>query len=198
MKAFIITFLAICFYTGASAQDAGKAKELDQRVQTLEDRIAELEKKGANDPAKKMQKVARQYAEAERGKFKPEDIAAAEKMYFRASDMMRRNEPESKKVLDSVVSLYPKLNRAGCAQLYRAQQEADKEKERLLKDCIARYSGCYYMDGAQVGPLAMIQLAYHYRETGRKEDAQKLFDQIRKEYPEAVSHRGGLLVDELL
>jgi hypothetical protein len=30
---------------------------------------------------------------------------------------------------------------------------------------------------------------------GRKADADKLFNEIKKEYPKAIDHRGNLLVD---
>ena len=107
------------------------------------------------------------------------------------------SDSESKNLLDSIVSAYPQLNRAGCAQLYRAQREAGYEKERLLKDCIDRFYECYYLDGAQVGPLAVLQLASYYKEIGRVHDADKLFKQLRNKSPEAVSHGGTLLIDEI-
>ena len=103
----------------------------------------------------------------------------------------------SKKMLDSVVSTYPQLNRAGCAQLYRAQQEAGGKKERLLKDCIDRFSNCYYFDGTQVGPFATLQLASYYHQTGRQREARKLLRRLRNESPEAVGHSGELLVTRI-
>jgi len=190
MKTLFTTLLAVCSIV-ASAQDADKLKELEQRVQKLEERMAKID----NPPAKKMRNAARRYMEAERKNFKAEDIAKAEELYQKASKIL--SEDASKKLLDSVVTTYPQLNRAGCAQLYRAQQEIGPEKERLLKDCMKRFSKCYYGDGAQVGPLAMFQLAFYYQETDRDRDARKLFKQFRDESPEAVSHGGQLLVDEI-
>ena len=141
-----------------------------------------------------MAAVARQHVEIERTKFKPEDIAIAEQLYSKASEILR--DTSSKKLLDSVVTTYPQLNRAGCAQLYRAQQETGAEKERLLKDCIQRFESCYYLDGAQVGPLAMFQLANYYRESGLKKEARQLFKEIRRKYADAVSHNGELLANK--
>jgi hypothetical protein len=189
MKALIVTFLAVCAFVAASAQDADKIKELEQRIQRLEERMAKVE------GPKRMVEVAKQHVESERKNFKAEDIAKAEELYSKASRML--SEGDSKRLLDSVVSTYPQLNRAGCAQLYRGQQETGAEKERLLKDCIERFSTCYYLDGAQVGPMAMFRLAFYYRETGREPEARKLFERIRKESPEAVGHDGELLVKKI-
>ncbi len=207
MKALIITFVMACSFIAASAQDADKVKELEQRVRQLEERMAMLEGRMAKTEggsaanqqtpeAKKMQKVFLQHKEEERKNFKAADIQKAEELYIRASKLMREH-GNPKTVLDSVVTMYPQLNRAGCAELYLAQQETGQEKERLLKDCIARFSTCYYGDGAQVGPLAMLQLASYYQQTGRDEDARKLFKRLGKESPDAVGHDGELLVEKI-
>lgn len=199
MKSLCITLLAVLPFSAVFAQDADKVKELEQKVHRLEVRIARLESNAARaettPEAKKMMKVARQHVNSERGNFKSEDIAKAEELYQKAAPLLPGD--ERNKLLDSVVSGYPQLNRAGCAQLYRAQQETGSEKERLLKDCLDRFSNCYYLDGAQVGPLAMHQLAVYYQQTGRKQEADKFFKRIRKESPGAVNHRGALLVDEI-
>ena len=200
MKALLITFLTVfSSFIVTWAQDADRVKELEQRVQKLEERMAKLEKRSSDGQktteAKKMMKVARQHVELERQNFKSEDIAKAEKWYQKAAQIL--SDDASKSLLDSVVSVYPQFNRAGCAQLYRAQQEKEQEKERLLKDCLERFSSCYYLDGAQVGPLAMFQLAFYYRETNREHDANKLFKRLRKESPDAVGHDGELLVDKI-
>ena len=143
--------------------------------------------------SRKMMKVALQRDLADHANFKSEDIAKAEELYVQAARMMR--DDRSKPLLDSVVARYPQLNRAGCAQLYRAQQEYGPEKERLLKDCIARFSDWDYFDGTQVGPFAMLQLASYYKQTGRTNEADELFKRLRTESPEAVDHTGTLLVD---
>lgn len=198
MKALLITFLAICSFMATSAQDADKVKELEQRILRLEERMAKIEERVANGQqtpeVSKMRKVARMHTESERAKFKSEDIAKAEGLYQKAAQMLSQD--ASKALLDSVVSLYPQLNRAGCAQLYRAQQEMGEEKERLLKDCMERFSTCYYLDGAQVGPLAMFQLAFYYQQTDREGDAHKLFKRLRSESPEAIGHDGELLMSK--
>jgi len=193
MKAVTVTFLASCCFIAASAQ-------YQKNFTDAEERMARNQIGNPNycrsAMAQKMTIVAEQHVGAEREVFAKQDIDKAEKLYMRGSRMLLSGE-ESKKQFDSVVSLYPQLNRAGCAQLYRAQQEVGGEKERLLKDCLARFSNCYYLDGAQVGPLATYQLACYYWNIGRYRDADEFFRQLRKDHPEAVGHDGRLLVDKI-
>jgi len=207
MKSLLTILFVACSFIVASAQDADNVKDLEARVRKLEERMAMLEDRMARTEsssatnqqtpeAKKMAKVALQHMQEERKNFKPEDIQKAEELYLNASKLMRIGR-DSKTLLDSVVSTFPQLNRAGCARLYRAQQETGPEKEALLKDCISRFSTCYYGDGAQVGPLAMFDLAEFYQAAGKEEDARGLFRKLRKEYSGSVGHDGILLVDKI-
>ena len=207
MKSLLTTLFVACSVVIASAQDADKERDVEQRVRKLEERMAMLEERMARTESRtvasqqtpdaaKMGKVAKLHMQEERKNYKPEDILQAEAMYVKASTVIREG-GDPKVLLDSVVSMYPQLNRAGCAQLYRAQDESGQEKERLLTDCIARFSSCYYGDGTQVGPLAMLELADYYKQVGKEQDAQKLFKKLRKEYSESVGHDGSLLVDKI-
>ena len=85
MKALFIIFLTVCSFIAASAQDAGRTKELELKVQRLEERVAKLEgismRSQETPEAKKMMKVARQHAEEERTKFNAGDISSAEELY---------------------------------------------------------------------------------------------------------------------
>ncbi len=200
IQALLLTTLAVSLFMPASAQDQDKVRELEQRVEKLEKQMAKMEAlvaKGQTTPeAKEMMQAARQHVESERAKFEPRDIEKAEKLYQKAAQILSTD--DSKVLLDSVVAEYPQLNRAGCAQLYRAQQESGQERERLLKDCIERFYTCYYLDGAQVGPLAVFQLAYYYREKGMEEDASILVKRLHTEKNmKAVGHDGELLVDKI-
>jgi len=200
MKTLMLAFLAACTFIVAPAQDSLKVKELEQRIKILEEKVARLEvsvKNGSlSDEAKKCRQAARQRSESDERNFRSEDIKKAEDWYVRASQNART--AESAKLLDSLVSQYPKLNRAGCAQLYLAQWEkSGPEKERLLKDCIDRFYNCYYFDGTQVGPFAIYQLAFYYKEQDKKEEARKLFKRIRSDSPDAVNHNGELLINNI-
>jgi TolA-binding protein len=202
--------LTVLFIAGSflvtSAQDSDKTKDLEQKILKLEERIALLEGKMVkyersvvtsqlSNEAKKMEKIAQLHMQEEKTKFNPQDIRTAEDIYMRASALKREGK-DSKASLDSIVLMFPKLNRAGCAQLYRAQQESGQEKERLLQDCIERFSTCYYGDGVQVGPFAMFELAKYYQQSGKKKEAKDMFRKLRKEYSGAVGHDGVLLKDK--
>ena len=195
MKSILFTVLAVCSFVAAPAQDAERVVELEQKIRNLEERIAKLEKDQQTPEAKKMARAARARDAADRKKFKSADIAKAEALYQKAAQTGLQD--WNKVLLDSVVKRYPQLNRAGCAQLYRAQQEMGEEKVRLLKDCMKRFYNCYYFDGAQVGPLAMYQLAAYYRSAGKKAEADKLFRQISLKCTESVDHTGALLIDKM-
>lgn len=195
LKTLFISIVCIFAISAVTAQDSVRVKELEKKIERLEVRLARVEsmasEKKVSSEAKKMIKVVEKREKTERKKYKAEDIAKADQWYFKASRNMYNE--DSQKLLDSVVSVYPYLNRAGCAQLYLAQQKEGTEKERLLKDCIDRFYTCYYLDGAQVGPLAMLRLADYYRYNGKSEDAIKLYKKIKHDCPKAVGHDGRLL-----
>ncbi len=103
--------------------------------------------------------------------------------------------PEAQESLKKLVDKYSKANRTGCALLYLGQMASGAEKEKYLTQAIKDFSDCYYGDGSQVGAYARLHLARYYRETGKTKEALALFDEIRKSYPDAVNHKGGLIVD---
>ena len=198
--ALVAMLLVTCSAISSIAQDGDRIRALENKVQRLEDRVARMESKAyyagpsqQTPEARKIMRLAQARVAVDRATFGPGDIARAEELYSMAASSLSTD--SSKAWLDRVVSEYPQLNRAGCAQLYRAQQETGAEKERLLKDCIERFSECYYLDGTQVGPYAIFQLAKHYQQSGKHSKADRLFEWIYDEYPNAVDHRGNLLVD---
>lgn len=101
--------------------------------------------------------------------------------------------PGAKAKLKEVVRKYPRSNRAGCAVLYLAQMSTGSEREEYLKSAIASYGNSWYGDGVQVGALARAQLAVYYANTGRTEEAQRLADELRSQFPGAVDHSGARL-----
>jgi predicted Zn-dependent protease len=202
MKIFYLTLIAICSFFVVSAQEkTDKIKELEQRIRQLEERVSKLEEKSAmtqpTPAAQKMMKVARQHVKAEQEQFGSTELIRAEALYQKGAQLYQSNNTDSKKMLDSVVAEFPLLNRAGCAQLYRAQQEDGAKHEQLLKDCITRFYNCYYLDGAQVGSLALFQLASYYKNANRNDEAQMLFKKLRDQHPEAVGHDGALLINKI-
>jgi hypothetical protein len=200
MKKATLIIIVCCAAFAAAAQDTGKVAQLEWKVKMLEQRQAKFERQLQAGHTKKLAekkiKEAHKHVAAERAKFKAEDIARAETLYHRAN---RQSKPEIRnRLLDSVVILYPQLNRAGCAQLYLAQRaDSNDKREQLLKDCIDRFSECYYLDGAQVGPLAMLQLARLYNATNREPLGQELIKRLRKEHRKAIGHDGRRLLEDV-
>jgi len=128
-------------------------------------------------------------------KYSSEQIMEGERMYQFANKM--KMAPVSKDTLLKLVEKYPDMNRTGCAILYLATMSYGVEKEKWLQDAIDKHNDCYFGDGAQVGALARFQLAYIYKDQGDMQKARALFRQIRSEYPEAVDHRGRLLISQV-
>ena len=91
---------------------------------------------------------------------------------------------------------YARANRTGCALLYLAQV-SERDKEKYLKAAIEKHSDCWYGDGVQVGAYARFHLAFHYHRLGKQEQAEALFEEIRRRYPDAVDHRGRRLADSI-
>ena len=97
--------------------------------------------------------------------------------------------------LETLVAKYPKANRTGCAVMYAAQRSQGEERISWLKKAIENHGDCFYGDGAQVGAYARWYFAKELAQKGDKQAAEKLLDEIRKDFPNAVTHRGQKFAD---
>jgi hypothetical protein len=129
----------------------------------------------------------------DRKKYSPQQLAEAEKLYQVANQNWRSEEATAS--LKLMIEKYPDVNRTGCAALYLAQYTSGAEQEAMLKNVIEKYSDCWYLNGAQVGALARLLLAQRYWAAEQQEAARELFDQIKRDYPGAITHRGLLISD---
>lgn len=127
--------------------------------------------------------------------YSEEQLREIEQLYQSANKDLKN--PEVKKALAALIEKYPKANRTGCAVQYMGQMSAGEEKEKYLRMAIENFGDCYYGDGVQVGAYARYYLAYYYNEIGKQREANELFEEIRKHYPDAVNHKGRLLVELL-
>jgi hypothetical protein len=102
---------------------------------------------------------------------------------------------EGKKSLEKLIEKYNNANRTGCALLYLGQMSIGKERENYLMQAIKGFSDCFYGDGVQVGAYARYYLAHHYNAIGNKVKSETIFQEIRKQFPYAINHKGELLSD---
>jgi hypothetical protein len=124
-----------------------------------------------------------------------DEFRELESLYQSASRDLRS--PDAKAKLKEVVRRFPQSNRGGCAILYLAQMSEGTEREEYLKSAIAKYGNSWYGDGVQVGALARAQLAASYANAGRRDEAQKLAEELRLQFPGAVDHSGARLAEGL-
>ena len=110
-----------------------------------------------------------------------------ERLYRQAS----RSGDDGEAALKTLEEKYPEANRTGCAVMYAAQRAAGEERETLLKRAIEKYGDCRYGDGVQVAVQARWYLSCYYDKTGKSDEARKLREEIRTNYPDAVTHHGG-------
>ena len=96
-----------------------------------------------------------------------------------------------------MIQKYPDINRTGCAVLYLAQMSQGDERAQYLQECIDKYNDCFYGDGSQVGAYARFLQAQDYKSQGDTEKAKALFDELKSKYPDAIDHRGDLLIDSI-
>jgi tetratricopeptide (TPR) repeat protein len=121
------------------------------------------------------------------------DMSELEQTYQAANRNPRT--PEAIEALEKVVKKYPKTNRAGCAALYLGRWTRGNDQEKYLELAVQKYSDSYYLDGTSVGGYARLILGAMYQQTGKRTKAEKLFEEIRKDYAEAQDHTGRLIVN---
>jgi hypothetical protein len=176
---------------------------LEQRVARLEQQVQEITQSQAAKPEMQTADRRRQELHKEfdkrmardRAKYTPKQLQDAEKLYQVANQKF--GTPEATASLRKLIQEFPDLDRTGCAILYLAQNSKGDERAKHLQDCIDNYNDCFYGDGVQVGVFARFLLAQDCRNSGDREKAATLENEIRSNYPDAVDHGGSLLVNSL-
>jgi hypothetical protein len=103
---------------------------------------------------------------------------------------------QARKDQAAVIKKVPKANVAGCALVYLAQMAEGDEQTAYLEQAIREYGDCFYGDGVQVGAFARYLLAQAYLEKGDKGQADRLFAEIRSQFPGAIDHNGDFLATD--
>jgi len=131
----------------------------------------------------------------DREKYSREQLREAENL-MRIADQ-DFGSPQASEALQTLLKNYPTSNRAGCAMLYVAQTSKGDSRLRSLRECIEKYNDCFYGDGVQVGAYARFLLAEDLTNKGEQKKAAALYSEIKTSYPDALDHRGNLLVDSI-
>jgi len=185
----------------AWAEDNARIKALEDKVTSLEKRIAALEpaavpvveKLSPGQAVGKQRQKAKARIAKDLSVYSPVELREIESLYQVANQEWKTQ--RGKDSLKLLAEKFDRANRTGCALLYLAQMSKGDEREEYLEEAMEDFSDCYYENGVQVGAYARFLLAYHYKETGEEDDAEDLLEEIKKHYPDAVSHNGELLVD---
>lgn len=178
-----------------------KRAEIEDLQKKLEDRVLLMES-SRYAKAKRMERIAQQRRPALRRLREDMKLYSGAQLKEIGSLYGIANKkwgtPETKESLKQLIAKYPKSNRAGCAVLYLGQMSEDgKEREDYLQKAIEQYGDCCYGDGVIVGAYARYNLAGYYWKNDMKAEAEKLFEEIKDKYPEAIDHSGNLLVDDI-
>jgi hypothetical protein len=174
-----------------------------QRIVALENRMADLEEQLAPVLEKeRVKKVAEQQRELARERMMLDgeylsrlELNLVEKAYQTGNADWKAENAD--KALELLTGKFPQANRTGCAVLAKAQAVSGDEQIKLLKDAISTYGTCYYASGVNVGAYARLYLGMRYKKDGKDEDAAKLFNKLRADFPDAVDHKGQLLTTHL-
>jgi len=141
------------------------------------------------------QAKARERMQRDARTFSAQELQEIESLYQIANQKWQT--PEARDSLKTLVEKYKKANRTGCAILYLGQMSHGDEQIGYFKQAIADHSDCFYGDGVQVGAFARFLLGQAYRQDGKAELAETMFNEIRKNYPDSVDHQGKSLVGQI-
>jgi len=204
MKRFTILLLLGSFCAlapGISVAD--EHDDLKARVAALEEKIASLEKalgpliaKAEGEQRAKTQQLnARKRMRQDSENYSRDELREIETLYQVANKEWRT--PKAKLSLQKLVEKYDKANRTGCAILYLGQMSKGEDRVKYLNQAIKDFSDCYYGDGVQVGAFARLLLAQTHIQAGEQKQADALLNELRKNYPQAIDHRGNHLIAQL-
>ena len=179
------------------------AESVEDRLAALERRVAELEQRfGGAKESPTAQTSAQDGGTDLREKVKlryDKDVAEYGKSAMREIERLYRAFSKSgdAATLDELLKRFPKACRTGCAVMYAGQRAKGDEAVKWFKKAIADHGDCYYGNGACVGAYARLYLASIYAKQGKTSEAEKLKEEIRAQFPDAVTHKGRPMKDAL-
>jgi len=168
---------------------------ISNQVQQLAKRVKKLEKVQAKSRAAELQKRFEARVKIDRTIYSQEERHEIESLYQEANK--QRYSVEKQRCLETLIDKFSEANRAGCAALYLGQMTEGQDREAYLRLAINEYSDCWYGDGVQVGAYARFYLAWDYLHSGKTAEAERLFEELRKGFTDAIDHQGLLLFDRI-
>jgi hypothetical protein len=201
MKQFAVMLLVIANASVCRGVDDEEIQALRKQVAELTERVTRLERalNASQNQNSRSEQVDRQRTKARERMAKDKEIYSQtqlreiESLYQVANQKWQTE--EGKNSLKELVKKYDKANRTGCAILYLGQMSEGSEKEEYLQKAIADFSDCWYGDGVQVGPFARFILAAHLKDQKQNDQADVLLKDLARLYPDAIDHRGQLLLN---
>jgi beta-lactamase regulating signal transducer with metallopeptidase domain len=200
LAAFGLVLAMVLISAGCGVDSNQEVEQLKAKNAALEKKISELEKllqpMQAQSEQQERQRAYRERfdrrIELDRKKYTDEQLTEEEKLYAAAEKKL--GSPESIESVNQMLQKFPGANRTGCLLLQLAQTTPGPESEKYFKDCIEKYSDCYFGDGVQVGPFARFWLADYYGKTKEIEKAEALYKEIKDNYSDAIDHNGQFLI----
>jgi len=194
----IVVIALLGLMMGGLPSRAEDAESLKKKIAELEAQLAEAKKGGAEDreletlrEANKL--AARQRAAEDRKHYKVEALREIESLYQVANENWRTD--KARESLAALLAKYDRANRTGCATLYMGQMSDGQERLDYLTRAVEKFSDCYYLNGCQVGGYGRYLLALTLWHGGEKEKARQRLAEIRKDYKDAIDHRGRRVTD---
>lgn len=184
MKTILIGLLA-CGFVAVVQPSPARDKD-DKAVKKLSE--SQIERMHKRNKRKAEEAWARDAKKRSR-----DEMAAMEKDYQEIN--AKYKDPEIMEILERFLKKYKEGNRVGCATMYLAQKSGSATREKVLQKAIDDFSDAYYLDGCNVGGLARLYLASHYKKMGDDRKAEKLIDEIEKDYEDAQDHSGKPIID---
>jgi hypothetical protein len=179
-------------WTTRYAEYADPAKQIESDKRFIE----RYSDKQTGEPQTRQRSLRSRFSERsarDRDIYSSQQLSEIESLYQVANKKWRTQ--EAKDSLKKMLDKYDKANRTGCSLLYMGQMSSGREKEEYLLEAIENHGDCWYGDGVNVGSYARLHLAEYYKETGKGEEAVKLWREILEKYQNAIDHRGNLLKD---
>ena len=179
------------------------AGSVEDRFAALERRVAELEQRlGGAKESPTAQASLQDGVTDLREKVKlryDKDVAEYGKSAMREIERLYRafSKTGDAAAFDELLKRVPKAWRTGCAGMYAGQRAKGDEAVKWFKKAIADHGDCYYGDGVCVGAYARLYLASIYAKQGKTSEAEKLKEEIRTQFPDAVTHKGRPMKDAL-